>query len=291
MEMDIFWQLFLQGLVLSIVYLLIASGFGVIYGTTSHFHISHAGVFTLAGYFLYVLSEILNLPLVIAFVLALILCAGAGILIYSGLYRPILNKGGTPLVLFIASLGLLTVIDNIVITIFSPDPQNFSTTYIYQTIEIFGASITIVQLLMIILGVILLGCLYYFMNKTRMGRMIKATSVNPSLSQIVGISIKKIHIICYGIGSLLVAIPGFYYALDAGANSGRGIELVIIATMSVIMGGIRSLVGGWIAALFIGMFYNISILWIPAHWQTAFIFAIFLVIIMVRPMGLLGKKA
>jgi branched-chain amino acid transport system permease protein len=290
MEMDIFLQLFLQGLVLSMVYLLIASGFSVIYGTTSHFHISHAGVFTLAGYFLYVLAEILSIPLVIAFVVALILCALTGMLIYSGLYRPILNKGGTHLVLFIASLGLLTVIDNIVVTIFSPDPQTFSTTYIYQTIEIFGASITIVQLLMILVGGVLLGSLYYFMNKTKVGRMIKATSVNPNLSQIVGISIKKIHLICYGIGSLLVAIPGFYYALDAGANGGRGIELVIIAVMSVIMGGIRSLVGGWCTALFIGMFYNLSILWIPAHWQTAIIFAIFLLVIMIRPHGLIGQK-
>lgn len=289
--MEIFWQLFIQGLVLSMVYLLIASGFSVIYGTTGHFHISHAGVFTLAGYFLYLLVEVLNVSFLLSFVLSIGLSAIVGVLIYQFIYQQVLSRGGTLLVLFIASLGLLTVIDNGVIAIFSPDPQTFTTVAGFnQTVNILGAPITIIQLAMVIIGFISLALLYLFMNRTKTGRMIKAASVNPDLSQIVGISLKKIHMLCYAIGSALVAIPGFYFALDAGANSGKGVELVILAIMAVIMGGIRSLVGGWIASLFIGMFYNLTILWIPAHWQTSMIFFLFLVVIMVKPTGLLGQK-
>jgi branched-chain amino acid transport system permease protein len=289
--MEIIWQLFIQGLVLAMVYVLIASGFNVIYGTTGHFHISHAGVFTLAGYFLYLLIESMGIPVWISVVFAILLSAIVGVLIYLLIYRAVLSRNGTHLVLFIASLGLLTVIDNGVVTIFSPNPHAFTAAAEFsRTILIFGAPVTMIQLAMIIIGFIALALLYVFMNQTKVGRMIKAASVNPDLSQIVGISLKRIHVICYAIGSALVAIPGFYFALDAGARSGKGVELVILAIMAVIMGGIRSLVGTWIAAFFIGMFYNLSILWIPPHWQTSIIFSLFLIMIMVRPTGLLGQR-
>lgn len=290
--MEILWQLLMQGIVLSMVYVLIASGFSVIYGTTGHFHISHAGVFTLAGYFLYVLMENINLPIWMSVLLAILISAVAGALIYLTVYRAVLSRNGTHLVLFIASLGLLTVIDNGIVAIFSPDPQTFSTVSEFnKVLMIFGAPVTVIQLGMIILGAIALILLYLFMNRTKTGRMIKAASVNPDLSQIVGISLKKIHVICYAIGSALVAIPGLYFALDTGASSGKGVELVILAVMAVIMGGIRSLVGAWIVSLFIGLFYNMSILWIPPHWQTSIIFFLFLIIIMVRPTGLFGQRA
>ncbi|WP_077211671.1 branched-chain amino acid ABC transporter permease [Bacillus dakarensis] len=290
--MEILWQLFIQGVVLSMVYLLIASGFSVIYGTTGHFHISHAGVFTLAGYVLYLLMESMGLPIWISLILAIVISAILGALIYLTLYRAVLSRNGTHLVLFIASLGLLTVIDNGIVAIFSPDPQTFTTSVEFnKVLMILGAPVTVIQLGMIIIGIVALLLLYVFMNRTKAGRMIKAASVNPDLSQIVGISLKKIHVICYAIGSALVAIPGFYFALDTGANSGKGVELVILAVMAVIMGGIRSLVGAWIASLFIGMFYNMSILWIPPHWQTSIIFFLFLIMIMVRPTGLFGQRA
>lgn len=290
--MEILWQLFIQGIVLSMVYLLVASGFSIIYGTTGHFHISHAGVFTLAGYILYLLMESLGLPIWISIIIAMAVSAIIGALIYLSIYQAVLSRNGTHLVLFIASLGLLTVIDNGVVAIFSPDPQVFnSAVELTQVVTIFGAPITIVQLAMIIIGLVALTLLYLFMNRTKAGRMIKAASVNPDLSRIVGISLKKIHVICYAIGSALVAIPGFYFALDTGANSGKGVELVILAVMAVIMGGIRSLVGAWIVSLFIGLFYNMSIMWIPPHWQTSIIFFLFLIMIIVRPAGLFGQRA
>jgi branched-chain amino acid transport system permease protein len=289
--LNIYWQLFLQGLVDAFLYLLIASGFSVIYSTTKHFHISHAGVFTLAGYFLYIFSQILGFPIIVGFFLSLVLTSITGVLILQGVYFPILRRNGTHLILFIASLGLLTVIYNVVHLIFTPDPMRIENGTLSTSLTIFGASITVLQLLMIIVGVIILVALYIFMNRSKTGRLIKAVSVNPDLSQIIGFSLRKIHIICYAIGSLLVSIPGMYLALDTGAQTGRATELVIVAIMAVIMGGSNSLVGCWIISLFVGLFYYMTIMWIPPHWQTAIIFTLFLLTIMVRPTGLLGQRA
>jgi branched-chain amino acid transport system permease protein len=289
--MDILWQLLLQGLAVSVVYLLIASGFSVIYSTTDHFHISHAGVFTLAGYLLFLFAQVLGLPILLAFILALASSALVGVLILRGLYYQVITRGGTKLVLFIASLGLLAVIDNGMVAIFSPDPQVIDSSSIYSVLNIFGGSITSIQLYLIFTGVLALAALYIFMNRTKTGRLIKAVSANPELAQVVGISIKKVHTICYAIGSALVAIPGFYFALDAGAQAGRGIELVILSVMAVIMGGIGSLIGCWLIAMTLGLFYNLSIIWITPHWQTSIIFTIFLFVIMYKPTGLFGKQA
>ena len=290
--MEIIWQLFIQGVILSMVYLLIASGFNIIYSTTGHFHIAHAGIFTIAGYFLYLLIESMGFPVWLSSIFAIVLASLAGVLVYLFIYTPVLSRNGTHLVLFIASLGLLTVIDNGIVVLFSPDPQVFSVVNeLNRTIMILGAPVTIIQIAMIVLGLVALASLYMVMNRTKVGMMIKSVSVNPDLSQIVGISLKKIHVICYAIGSALVAIPGLYFAMDAGASSGKGVELVILAVMAVIMGGIRSLGGTWMTAIFIGMFYNLSILWIPPHWQTSIIFFLFLIVIMVRPTGLVGQRA
>jgi branched-chain amino acid transport system permease protein len=289
--LSIYWQLFLQGLVDAVVYLLIASGFSVIYSTTKHFHISHAGVFTLAGYFLYVFTAVLGLPIIVGFILTLILMSITGTLILRGVYFPVIKRGGTHLILFIASLGLLTVIYNVLNLIFTPDPMRIENAALSNVITIFGASITVVQLLMIIVGVIILAALYMFMNRSKTGRLIKAVSVNPDLSRIVGISMRKIYIICYALGSLLVSIPGMYLAFDTGAQTGKATELVIVAIMAVIMGGSNSLVGCWIVSLFVGLFNYMTITWIPPHWQTAIIFTLFLLMIMLRPTGLLGQRA
>jgi branched-chain amino acid transport system permease protein len=288
--MDIFWQLFLQGVILSVEYALITTGFGIIFGTTGHFHIAHAGAFTLAGYVLFIFATLLNIPLFSALILAVIITALTGVFIYRGIYFQVIKRGGTMMTLFIAALGTLAVIENGFQAIFSATPMAVESKSMFKIINIFNGTMTLAQLIFVIVGIIVLLVLQIFMSKTRTGRLIRAVAVNPYLSQIVGISIKKIYMICYAIGSALVAIPACYITIDAGALSGRGLELVIISMMAVIMGGIGSLVGGWIAALFVGMFFNLSVLQVEPHWQSAVIFVIFLIMIMVRPTGLFGQR-
>jgi len=289
--MDIFWQLFLQGVILTVEYALIATGFGIIFSTTRHFHIAHAGVFTLAGYTLFIFVSLLNIPIIGSLILAVLIAALAGIGVYRGIYDQVLKRGGTMMTLFIAALGTLAVIENGFQAIFSATPQAVESESMYKIITIFNGTITLAQLIFVIVGIIVLLGLQFFMLKTKTGRLIRAVAVNPYLSQIVGISIKKINMICYAVGSALVAIPACYITIDAGALSGRGLELVIISMMAVIMGGIGSFVGGWIAALFVGMFFNLSVLHVEPHWQSAVIFVIFLIMIMVRPRGLFGQRA
>src|SRR5690606_9063916 len=98
---EVLWHLFIQGFVLSMVYLLIASGFNVIYGTTGHFHLSHAVVFALAGYVIVLLVERSGIPILLSIIFAILTSAGIGILLYFTIYRSVLTRNGTPLVLFI----------------------------------------------------------------------------------------------------------------------------------------------------------------------------------------------
>ena len=120
--MDLVLQLLATGIVVGSLYALCALGWGLIYGTTLHFHVAHGAVFTLAAYYAYVGQKLLRLPLGVAVVLAIVAAAASGMLIDRVVYQPLERRGAVRTTLFISSLGLLILVENTVAMVFTPDP-------------------------------------------------------------------------------------------------------------------------------------------------------------------------
>ena len=288
--MDLLLQLLATGLVVGSLYALCALGWGLIYGTTLHFHVAHGAVFSLAAYFAYVGQKLLHLPLGVAVVAAILAAAAAGLLIDLLLYQQLERRGALRTSLFIASLGLLILIENLLAIVFTPDPMRMDIGVLDTSLVIGPVFLTYLHVLTVVLAVAGYLALMLFLKRSRWGHAIRAVSSSPEMARTVGIDLKRVHLLTYAIGSALAAPAGILVAMDVGAEPFRGTRFVLLASVAVIMGGIGSIPGAMLGGLFLGLLENVGIWQLPSEWQLAISFGVFLLFILLRPRGFFGRR-
>ena len=283
--MDLFVQLLLNGLVAGSLYALVAVGFALIFAATRHFHIAHAAVFAAAGYVAHFLTDFL--PAGLAALAAVLLSMVLGVALVTLLYRPLERRGGAGFVLFLVSLGALIVIDNIFTVGLGAQPARFAAGEWFTTPVAIGPWFLVAgQIALIGIACALVGGLIALLGRTRMGKLVQAFSANPEFVQIVGRKPQVVLVVVYALGSLLAAVAGVYVAADTGMQPGLGETFFIVSIMAVIIGGIGSITGAFVAAMLLGLLQNVLLLVMGAEWTLAAIFVLFLVLITVTPEGL-----
>ena len=288
--MDLVLQLAATGVVVGSLYALCALGWGIIYGTTLHFHVAHGAVFTLAAYYAYVGQKLLGLPLAAAVIVAIAAAAASGLLIDRLLYQPLERRGAVRTTLFIASLGLLILVENALAILFTPDPLRMDIGVLQTSIRLGPVFLTYLHVATVALAVIGYVALVLFLKRTRWGQAIRAVSSSPDMARTVGINLGRVHLLTYAIGSAISAPAGILVAMDVGAEPYRGTTFVLLASVGVIMGGIGSIAGALLGGLFLGLIENLGVWQIASEWQSALSFGVFLVFILVRPRGFFGRK-
>lgn len=288
--MDLFLQLAATGLVVGSLYVLCAIGWGLIYGTTLHFHVAHGAVFTLAAYYAYAAQKFLHMPLAVAVLGAIAAAALSGMLIDLLIYQPLERRGAIRTTLFIASLGLLTLIENLLAIVFSPDPLRLDIGWLGNAVQLGPVFLTRLHLLSVASAILGFLGLMAFLKYSLWGRAIRAVSSSPEMARTVGIDLKRVHLLTYAVGSAISAPAGILLAMDIGAEPYRGTTFVLLASVAVIMGGIGSIPGAAMGALFLALLENLGVWKIPSEWQSTISFGVFLVFIVVRPRGFFGRK-
>jgi branched-chain amino acid transport system permease protein len=283
--MDLFVQLLLNGLVGGSLYALVAVGFALIFAATRHFHIAHAAVFAAGGYFAHFLVDLV--PAGLAVLGAVLLSALLGVLLCLFLYRPLERRGGMGFVLFLVSLGALIVIDNIFTVGLGAQPARAALGSWFTTaVPLGGWSLIAGQLALIGLAVVLFAGLVVLLSRTRMGKLVQAFSSNPEFVQIVGRKPQVVLVVVYALGSVFAGVAGVYVSADTGMQPGLGETFFIVSVMAVIIGGIGSITGAFVAAMLLGLLQNVLLLVMGAEWTLAAIFVLFLVLITLSPEGL-----
>jgi branched-chain amino acid transport system permease protein len=287
---DLVLQLLATGLVVGSIYALCALGWGLIYGTTLHFHVAHGAVFTLAAYYAWVGQQLLGLPLIAAVVLAIAAAALSGLLIDLLLYQQLERRGAIRTTVFISSLGLLIVVENVLAIVFTPDPLRMDIGVLQHAVQLGPVFLTWLHLLAVALAIVGYLALMAFLKRSRLGQAIRAVSSSPEMARTVGIDLGRIQLLTYAIGSAIAAPAGIVVAMDVGAEPYRGTTYVLLASVGVILGGIGSIPGAMVGAVFLGLLENLGIWQIPSEWQSAISFGVFLVFIVVKPRGFFGRK-
>jgi len=293
-------QIIINGLIAGGFYALIALGFAVIYRTIRFFHFAHGVVYACGAYLAYSVlhiaySEGENWWLVVGgWLLAIIVgVVGAGIvgiLIDRIVYKPLRKRKAPNLVFLIASFGVFIFIQNLLQLIFGAQILTIRTGPVKEGHHVFGAVITNVQILILVISCLLSVGLWVFVKRTKLGKAMRAVADDPLAASVVGIYPERIIFVAFAIGSALAGAAGILVSLETNIQPTMGMNAILKGIIASIIGGIGSIPGAVFGGLFLGIAENLGIWKISAGWKDCIAFAILIAFLLIRPGGIMGVK-
>ncbi len=304
--MDIFLQQIINGLVLGSVYALVALGYTMVYGILELINFAHGEV-TMIGAMvsLAVINALVGsaLPLsgltivLLGVAVAVPACMGLGLVIERVAYRPL--RRAPRLVPLITAIGVSIVLQNVAMLIWGRQYITFPPLLPPTYHEIGGARITDLQIFIVLLSCLLMFGLMLLINKTRLGRAMRASAEAPQMAALMGVNVNAIIAITFVIGSALAAIAGVMIAAYYGlAHYYMGFTLGLKAFSAAVLGGIGNIQGAMLGGLLLGLIESLGAGYIGAltggylgsHYQDVFAFLVLILVLVLRPAGLLGER-
>jgi len=279
----------IAGLLLGGIYALVAAGMSLQYGVARVLNVAH-GEFIMVGAFitfwLFVnikLSPLLSILITGPFMFIV------GFVLHKTLFRRLMRASlsldafeGKSL---LATFGLLYVVQNIAIMIWGSDVEGYS----YMVTSITAAKIPVNRLVALAFVVFLAAALYVFLGRTHMGKAIRASAQDPTVAALMGVNIDNVLAICFGLGLAMAAIAGSLLSLVyQSITTGMGLMYTVYAMIVVVLGGLGSITGSLVGGLILGFVSAIVTHYKPSMIMIAF-YAIFVLLLLVRPKGLMGK--
>jgi branched-chain amino acid transport system permease protein len=294
-----FLQHLLNGITIGGSYALIALGYTLVYGVLKLINFAHGEIYMIGAYLGFILISLLpamppffqgHLLLFIGavFILAALLCALYGYYLEKICYRPL--RGAPKLTPLISALGASIFLQNFVMISMGAKDQIFPKTIGMESIAMGGVSFTLLQLFIIVSSFLLMGLLYLFINRTRLGIAIKATSTDPFMASLVGINVDTVISVTFVAGSLLAACAGVMIGLYYGSiNFTLGYLGGIKAFTAAVLGGIGNVPGAMVGGFLLGIIEALGAGYFSSEYKDVYAFFILIAVLVFRPAGLLGK--
>lgn len=291
-------QLILNGVIAGSIYTLIAIGFTVIYRTVKFFHLAHGVVYTTGAYLAY---SVINFRLPVFssqspvkwFIAVIVGIAGAtilGILIDRLVYLPLRKKNASNLIFLLASFGVFIFIQNLIQLVYGAQILTIRTGPIKEGHHFLGAVITDIQILILVVSCLLVVICWGFIQKTKLGKAMRAVSDDPMAANVVGINPEKIILTSFILGSALAGVAGILISFETNIEPTMGFSAILKGIIASIIGGIGNIPGAVLGGFFLGLVENLGIWKIQAGWKDAIAFGILIVFLLVKPRGFLGTK-
>lgn len=279
-------SIILDGLSLGAIYALIALGYTMVYGIAKMLNFAHGDIIMVGAYAIFVS---LSIGKFWALLISVIICTAAGVLMEKLAYKPL--RGASPLAVLITAIGVSYFLQSIAQIIFGAKAQtvNMGT---FGTINAGSVKISISSLITLVIGAIIMAGLTLFVKKTNTGRAMLAVSEDRGAAQLMGINVNKIITITFAIGSALAACASIFYLMQIPSTEPTlGSMPGIKAFTAAVIGGIGSIPGAMIGGILLGVIEKVCLSF-PAlsAYTTAVEFSLLILILLVRPIGLLGKK-
>lgn len=279
----------INGLRIGSIYALIALGYSMVYGIAKMINFAHGDIIMVGAYALYVFVVLLKIPVVAAVIFTIGLCAVIGIIIERIAYKPL--RKAPPLAVLITAIGVSFFLQNASLLIFGANPIKFKSIINVETVKIGDiaiAGITVVTLLVTLVTMLLLTV---FINKTKAGSAMRAVSEDKGAAQLMGINVNRTISMTFAIGSALAAVAGIlflsqYQSLKPTMGALPGIKAFVAA----VLGGIGSVPGAMLGGILLGIIESISKAYISSEISDAIVFGVLILMLLLKPSGLLGKK-
>ena len=281
----------ISGLNLGSIYALIALGYTMVYGIAKMLNFAHGDIIMVGAYSVIVSAVTLKLPPVVAILIAVVVCAALGVTIEFLAYRPL--RQSPPLAVLITAIGVSYLLQNLALLIFGADAKSFTSVVSLKPIKLFDGQVSITgeAVVTIITCIVIMVGLTLFVNKTKAGKAMQAVSEDKGAAQLMGINVNATITLTFAIGSALAAVAGAlmcsaYPNLTPYSGTMPGIKAFVAA----VFGGIGSIPGAMIGGLLIGVIEIIGKAYISSQITDAIVFAILVIVLLVKPTGILGKN-
>jgi branched-chain amino acid transport system permease protein len=287
--MSQFLQVLLSGLATGSIYALVAIGFTLVWQAAQTVNFAQGEFVMLPAFFVLIGMSVFGMPLWVALIFGLaISIAVLGILFKKMIVEPILPHGGITLIIATMALGIL--LKESVKEFYSAEAQPFPSLFPGDPIHLFGAVLSLQDVfnLVISLGIVVL--LTLFLNRTRTGRCMQATAQNPAVAEILGVNVKRMILYTFLINAALAALASFLITPVYLAKFSNGETLGLIAFIAAIVGGFNQIRGAIAGGLLIGVLDNLTAAYVTAQYRAALPLVLLIVIILVRPQGILGTS-
>ena len=278
----------LDGFSLGAIYALIALGYTMVYGIAKMLNFAHGDIIMVGAYAILVTINANGHPLLGVFA-SVVVCTVVGIVIEKVAYKPL--RGASPLAVLITAIGVSYLLQSIAQLIFKSKSQAVTISETHM-VNVGSAELNLNTILTLVVGAVIMVALTLFVKYTKTGRAMQAVSEDRGAAQLMGVNVNKIIMITFAIGSALAACAGVFYLMQIPSVSPTlGSMPGIKAFAAAVIGGIGSIPGAMLGGVILGVVEKLA-LSVPvlAPYATAIEFALLIVILLVRPIGILGKK-
>jgi branched-chain amino acid transport system permease protein len=284
-------QLAVDGLILGLVIGLAALGLNLIFGTTGLTNFAHGEILTLGGLLIYYLSAVLKFPVLVAAPIGVLLGAFiSGFLQDRYLWKPLRKRGTGLIAMLVVSIGLAIFLRYFFLFLFGGDTRQLPQYAGQAGLEIGLVSITPKSILTTSIGIVLIILATLWLLKTRMGKASRAVSDNPALASASGIDVQKVIRAVWVLGAALATYAGVVITVNQGVSFLMGQDMLLLIFAAVTLGGLGTANGALVGSLIIGLFVQLSTLFIPTELKYVGALIVLIIILIIRPQGILGKK-
>jgi len=294
-----FFQHLMNGLTLGGIYALIALGYTMVYGILKFINFAHGDVLMLGAYIgLFLFDWLrgdspLGLWTLVAFFLAMIISMGLsaviGMFIERVAYKPL--RKATRLAPLLSAIGVSFILSNGAAWAFGTHSRKFNYPFDNSAIRLGGVVITPHQILILAVSLVMMIILKLFIDKTRMGKAMRATSLDQGTAMLMGINVNRVISMTFAIGSALAAVGGILIALDFKVYATMGTMMGLKAFVAAVVGGIGNISGAMFGGILLGLLetFGVAIFGIPTGLKDTIAFGVLILILLLKPEGLFGK--
>lgn len=288
-QMSQFLQVLLSGLATGSIYALAAIGFTLVWQAAQTVNFAQGEFVMLPAFFVLAAMGIFGVSFLPAMLIGLVVALFVlGVLFKKLIVEPILPHGGITLIIATMALGIF--LKESVKEFYSAEAQPFPSMFPNDPIDFFGAVLSLRDMLNLGLSLAIVIALTLFLNRTRTGRCMQATAQNPAVAEILGVNVKRMILYTFLINAALASVASYLISPVYLAKFSNGETLGLIAFIAAIVGGFNQIRGALVGGLLIGVLDNLTAAYITAQYRAAVPLVLLIVIILVRPQGLLGTS-
>lgn len=279
----------INGISLGSVYAIIALGYTMVYGIAKMLNFAHGDVIMVGGYMAFCASTYMGIGAIPSIIFSIVVCTILGIVIEKLAYKPL--RQATSLAVLITAIGVSYFLQNLALLIWSSNPKSFPNMVGLSSLTIGDTTISGTAIVTILANIVIMIVLTLFTGKTKMGKAMRAVSEDKGAAELMGINVNRTISMTFAIGSGLAAIAGVllcsaYPTLMPTTGSMPGIK----AFTAAVFGGIGSIPGAMVGGILLGVIEIFAKAYISTELADAIVFAVLIIVLIVKPSGLLGKK-